>query len=187
MAPSTPAGEMSLRIPGWAVGFVRAGSLVAMFFGLVSLTLMMSGAPKYPIYWPTVWTTIGLVLFGFGVFVGSFALSVTGAEPRAAEATAAASLGARAAVGAPTGDEEVYETSAPVVDVEKQVTTTPGNDLGDGAPVTQRRALAASAIERLDSENEHAAPTEDDVVDSNGSNGAAANTNIADQQRFVRP
>ena len=151
MAPASPAGEATVRLPGWAVGSARAGSILAMFFGLVSLMLMISGAPKYPVYWPTVWATIGLVLFAGCIFVGTTAQPIAAGPAVADHPIAdahATGLGDRAAADMATGDEEIYTSNTPVVDTAKRVTATPGNDLADGAPTTQRRALAASAIER---------------------------------------
>lgn len=173
MAPSASTAVVNMRIPGWVVGYVRAGSLMGMLFGMFSILLMMSGAPKHPIYWPTVWTSVGLTLFAAGVFIASIAPM--------GETTTHELLGADAL----TGDEEVYAGPASVVDRGARVATAPGNasaTSAPSAPTTQRRALAASAIERDAS-----------VGPAGGGGGAranaAANQDIANTsgRRPIRP
>jgi len=162
-----------------------------MFFGLVSLMLMISGAPKHPVYWPTVWTTIGLVLFAGSVFVGTTAQPIT-ASPAVADADRpiadahTANLGERAATDMTTGDEETYTSATPVVDTTKRVTTAPGNDLADGAPTTQRRAMAASARERQADLNGNSARTGSAATGANRANNAGE-TRDTMSRRSARP
>lgn len=143
-----------MRLPGWVMGYVRAGSILGMFFGLLSILLMMSGAPKHPIYWPTVWTSVGLILFAASVFIGTLMpMSASQSVAGAAEHGVVGGVGGATMTGADdmqadnTGDEEMYTGPATVVDTEQRTSMTPDADLADGASTgtTQRRAMADPA------------------------------------------
>ena len=143
-----------MRLPGWVVGYVRAGSILGMFFGLLSILLMMSGAPKHPIYWPTVWTSVGLILFAASVFIGTLipltaAQSVAGAAEHGVVGGATDDAMTRAddMQADNIGDEEVYTGPATAADTEQRTSTTPGVGFADGAVTgaTRRRAMAGPA------------------------------------------